>query len=255
MLTPEGLQNAATRLADARRVVVSTGAGMSRESGIPTFRDAQEGLWARFDPQELATVAGFRAAPARVWSWYAYRRGRMLSCRPHAGHAALVELEQRIPQLTLVTQNIDGLHQVAGSSAVVELHGSIHRCRCLDCGRPAEEQVPAAEDEVEREPARCHRCGGYLRPDVVWFGEMLPAEAVERAWNAVAECDVLLVVGTSGLVWPAAELPHLAKRGGATVIEVNPVASEVTPVADIFLPGPAGEVLPAIVAGMAAGQG
>jgi len=168
MLTPEGLQNAATRLADARRVVVSTGAGMSRESGIPTFRDAQEGLWARFDPQELATVAGFRAAPARVWSWYAYRRGRMLSCRPHAGHAALVELEQRIPQLTLVTQNIDGLHQVAGSSAVVELHGSIHRCRCLDCG--------------SRSPPPRTRWNGSRR------GAIAVAAICGQTWSGSARC-------------------------------------------------------------------
>jgi NAD-dependent deacetylase len=253
-MTPEGLASAAEALAGAGRVVVSTGAGMSRESGIPTFRDAQEGLWARFDPEELATEAGFRAAPSRVWSWYSYRRRLMSRCRPHPGHHALVQLEAMVREFALVTQNIDGLHQASGSSDVIELHGSIHRDRCLDCGRQAE---PAARpgaaagaefEEAEEEPPRCEACGSYLRPDVVWFGEMLPRDATERAWDLASRCDVLLVVGTSGMVWPAAELPHLARRAGARVIEINPRPSEVTPVADIFLGGPAGEVLPRLAA-------
>jgi NAD-dependent deacetylase len=247
-MTPEGLRRAAELLAKAERVVVSSGAGMSKESGIPTFRDAQEGLWARFDPEELATEAGFRAAPSRVWSWYAFRRARMGECLPHAGHSALVELQGLVPSFTLVTQNIDGLHQAAGSTGVVELHGSIRRNKCIDCGVPGEagvEQGAVGEDE---DPPRCTECGAYLRPDVVWFGEMLPEAATERAWEAARRCDVLLVVGTSGLVWPAAELPFLAKRNGATVIEVNPVASELTSVADVLLAGPAGEVLPALLA-------
>ena len=246
-MTPEGLRNAAARIADAGLVVVSTGAGMSKESGIPTFRDAQEGLWARFDPQELATEAAFRAAPARVWTWYAQRRGRMASCAPHPGHRALVDLERLVPELTVVTQNIDGLHQLAGSREVVELHGNIHRHRCLECGSPGEVDAEVATAEEQRDPPRCPQCRGMLRPDVVWFGEMLPADSVERAWAVARDCDVLLVVGTSGVVWPAAELPYLARREGATVIEVSPEPSEVTRTADIFLQGPAGVVLPALV--------
>ncbi len=246
-MTPEGLASAARALAEARRVLVSTGAGMSRESGIPTFRDAQEGLWARFSPQELATEAGFRANPRRVWSWYAWRRRRIESCAPHAGHAALVELEARVPELTVVTQNIDGLHQAAGSGEVIELHGSIRRLKCLDGGHPFAGERPPQLDEEEADPPPCPRCGSPLRPDVVWFGELLPPEATQRAWELACRCDVMLVVGTSGTVWPAAELPHVAGRAGATVIEVGPQPSEITRVATIYLQGAAGTLLPALV--------
>jgi NAD-dependent deacetylase len=231
-------------------VVVSTGAGMSRESGIPTFRDAQEGLWARFNPEELATERGFREAPARVWGWYAYRRQRILRCAPHAGHFALVELERRVPELTVVTQNIDGLHHAAGSQEVIELHGSIRRIKCLDRGHPFAGELPEppeVAEEGEIEPPLCPACGSPLRPDVVWFGELLPAEATERAWDLARTSDVMLVVGTSGMVWPAAELPFIAARAGARIIEVNPVRSEITRVADVFLEGTAGEVLPPLV--------
>ncbi len=246
-MTPEGLARAAEVLAQTQRLVVSTGAGMSRESGIPTFRDAQEGLWARFRPEELATEAGFRANPRRVWSWYAWRRHKVLGCAPHAGHRAVVEFEALIPDLVVVTQNIDGLHQEAGSSEVIELHGNIRRCKCLDRHHPYAGDLPIAQEETEEDPPSCPECGSPLRPDVVWFGEMLPAEATARAWALVRRCQVLLVVGTSGMVWPAAELPYVAARAGATVIEVNPQPSEITAVADIFLAGPAGTVLPALV--------
>jgi len=245
-VTGEALERAAARLATARRAVVSTGAGMSRESGIPTFRDAQEGLWARFSPQELATEAGFRADPRRVWSWYAERRRRIEACLPHAGHHALVELEALLPALPIVTQNIDGLHQQAGSREVVELHGSIRRAKCLDAHHPFTGALPES-DALEVDPPPCPRCGSPLRPDVVWFGEMLPEAETERAWALAGACDVMLVVGTSGTVWPAAELPHLARRAGATVIEVSPEPTDVTPAADLFLQGAAGVVLPALV--------
>lgn len=252
-MTPEGLERAARVIAAAERVLVSTGAGMSRESGIPTFRDAQEGLWAHFDPQELATEQGFRAAPARVWGWYAHRRHRIAVCEPHAGHRALVELERCVPELTVVTQNIDGLHQAAGSGEVVELHGSIHRVRCLDCGRPGSPAEPQPQDG-EEEPPRCDHCGSWMRPGVVWFGELLAEAATKRAWDLAERCDVLLVVGTSGVVWPAADLPHVARRHGANVVEVNSEPSEVTPVVDVFLQGPAGVVLPRLTAAVAAAR-
>ena len=250
-MEPEGLARAAGWLAAAGRVVVSTGAGMSRESGIPTFRDALEGLWARFDPRELATEEGFRRNPRRVWSWYAGRRRRVLDARPHPGYFALVELEALVPALTVVTQNVDGLHAIAGSADVVELHGSLRRVKCLDRHHPFDGDLPDGGDDAEADPPPCPVCGSPLRPDVVWFGEMLPERAVERAWALAERCGVLLLVGTSGTVWPAAELPHVAKRAGARVIEVNPEPSELTQVADVFLQGRAGEVLPALARAVA----
>ncbi|HEV2129649.1 MAG TPA: NAD-dependent deacylase [Longimicrobiaceae bacterium] len=246
-MTPEGLERAADALAQARRVVVSTGAGMSAESGIPTFRDAQEGLWARFSPQQLATEAGFRANPRRVWSWYAWRRRRIESCVPHAGHTALVELEALVPESTVVTQNIDGLHQAADSREVIELHGNIRRLKCLDRGHPFTGELPPGANEEESDPPPCPTCSSPLRPDVVWFGEMLPEDATRRAWELAGRCDAMLVVGTSGTVWPAAELPHGARRAGATVIEVGPQPSEITRAANVYLQGAAGRVLPALV--------
>jgi NAD-dependent deacetylase len=250
VVTQGFLDRAADWIASARHVVVSTGAGMSKESGIPTFRDALDGLWARYDPQELATEAAFRRNPRRVWSWYAHRRRMIERCRPNPGHFALAELERMVPRLTLVTQNIDGLHAAAGSTDVVELHGSIRRVKCLDAGHvlPGPPPEDGAGEDEERGPPPCPVCGSPLRPDVVWFGEMLPEAAVERAWAAAGGCDVLLVVGTSGTVWPAAELPSVARNGGAKVIEVNPEESELTTRAvDLFLHGGAGSVLPALV--------
>jgi len=250
-MEPEGLDRAAEWLAAAERVVVSTGAGMSRESGIPTFRDAMEGLWARFDPQKLATEQGFRRNPRRVWSWYAWRRHKVAEARPHPGYFALVELEALVPSLAVVTQNVDGLHAIAGSRDVVELHGSLRRVKCLDRHHPFVGELPEGGADAETDPPPCPVCGSPLRPDVVWFGEMLPEGAVERAWTLAAECGVLLLVGTSGTVWPAAELPHVAQRVGARVIEVNPEPSELTEVASVFLQGRAGEVLPALVRAVA----
>lgn len=250
-MEPEGLARAAEWLAEAERVVVSTGAGMSRESGIPTFRDAMEGLWARFDPQELATVEGFRRNPRRVWGWYAWRRRKVAEAEPHPGYFALVELESLVAALTVVTQNVDGLHATAGSRDVVELHGSLRRVKCLDRHHPFGGVLAEGDVDGETDPPPCPACGSPLRPDVVWFGEVLPERAVERAWTLAAECGVLLLVGTSGTVWPAAELPHVAHRAGARVIEVNPEPSELTGVADVFLQGRAGEVLPALVRAVA----
>lgn len=242
----ERVDRAAELLAGAQRVLVSTGAGMSRESGIPTFRDAVAGLWAQFDPQALATEAGFRANPRRVWSWYAWRRRRVAEARPHAGHHAVAELGRLVPELTVATQNVDGLHRAAGSPDVIELHGNIMRLKCLEHGHPFRGAL-REEDAEEHDPPACPECGSPLRPDVVWFGEMLPEQAVRRAWAAAEACDVLLLVGTSGTVWPAAELPHVAREAGAHVIEVNPEHSQVTPLADVFIQGRAGEALPPLL--------
>ena len=228
-------------LRDARRVVALTGSGISAESGVPTFRDAQTGLWARYDPRELATPEAFARDPELVWKWYAWRRGLVEGARPNAGHRALAVLQRSAPVFSLVTQNVDGLHQEAGSSGVVELHGNIRRSRC-----PAE-NVPAETDETDHLPPLCPNCGSPLRPDVVWFGEALPAEGLRVASEAARSCDVLLSVGTSGLVYPAASLPYEALKSGATVIEINPDPTPLSALTDFAVRGEAGEVLPTLV--------
>jgi NAD-dependent deacetylase len=248
--TADAVMRAADQLASARRVVVTTGAGMSRESGLPTFREALTGLWARFDPEALATEAAFRRHPAQVFGWYAWRRGLARAAVPHAGYHALVALERLVGELVVVTQNVDGLHGRVGSSRVLELHGSLERFSCLEARHPfpaSDVPAPAPEPEGACEPPRCRRCGALVRPDVVWFGEPLPAEVMRAAWEASARCDTMLVVGTSGLVHPAAELPVIARRAGATVIEINPEPSEISPVAHVACRGLAGAVLPALV--------
>ena len=225
----------------ARRVVALTGSGISAESGVPIFRDAQTGLWARYDPQELATPEAFARDPELVWSWYAWRRRLVEGARPNAGHAALAEIERSVPEFSLVTQNVDGLHQEAGSDNVLELHGNIRRTRC-----PAE-NVTVEAVEGDHLPPLCPNCGSPLRPDVVWFGEALPAAQLEAASEAARSCDLFLSVGTSGLVYPAASLPYEALEGGAAVVEVNPEPTPLAPHADFSVRGRAGEVLPALV--------
>jgi NAD-dependent deacetylase len=234
-----------TALRAAKLVAVLTGAGISAESGIATFRDAQDGLWARFDPRELATPSAFARNPKRVWDWYAWRRERVGCAEPNAGHRALVALERRIPEFALVTQNVDGLHQRAGSRGVVELHGNITRVKCSREGT----LVTQWKDNGTDVP-RCPDCGAFLRPDVVWFEELLPADALAAAEDAARRCDLLLVIGTSAEVYPAAALPESARRAGAVVVEVNPNATALSSVADHVLRGPAGTVLPALVAGL-----
>ncbi len=219
-------------------VVVLTGAGVSAESGVPTFR-GPEGLWRTFRPEDLATPEAFARDPVLVWEWYDWRRQRIANCRPNPAHRVLAEMEAALPDFTLITQNVDGLHQAAGSRRVLELHGNIWRVRCTRCGRVGEDRrVPLPEI-----PPRC-ACGGLLRPDVVWFGEPLPPAVLEEAWEAAARCRWMLVVGTSALVQPAASLPVVAHRNGARLIEVNVSDTPLTPLADEVLRGPAGEVLP-----------
>jgi len=231
------------RLRRARSVAALTGAGVSAESGVPTFRDAQTGLWASFDPQELATPSAFARRPKFVWDWYAWRRERVAEAKPNPGHFALAAIERRVPEFLLITQNVDGLHQAAGSASVVELHGNIRRVKCSrGCG-----VVATWEDAGPDEPPRCATCGAFLRPDVVWFEEMLPPAALDRAEDAACHCDVLLVVGTSAEVYPAAALPAAARRHGAMVVEINPQPTALSGEADHVLRGPAGIVLPALV--------
>lgn len=228
----------------ARFVAVLTGAGVSAESGVPTFRDAQRGLWAQFDPRELATPGAFARNPKRVWDWYALRREMVGRAVPNAGHRALAALERRVPDFLLATQNVDGLHQRAGSERVVELHGNITRVRCSREGTV----VARWDSGSAGAPPRCPQCGAPLRPDVVWFEEPLPAGALAAAEDAARRCDVLIVAGTSAEVYPAAALPESALRRGARVVEVNPNETPLSAHADDVLRGPAGVVLPALVA-------
>lgn len=245
----DALQQAAEWLATAERVAVLTGAGISRESGVPTFRDAQEGLWARYDPMELASPEGFRRDPALVWRWYEWRRALVGRAQPNPGHGALVRLEALVPYLTVITQNVDGLHHAAGSRNLVELHGNLQRFKCFERGHLVPAELLSTDERV---PPCCPQCGALVRPDVVWFGEMLPEVALRQARDEVAAAEVLLVVGTSGLVQPAASLPLVAVEAGARSIEINPDRTALTPHLDLHLSGPAGRILPALVDAVAA---
>ena len=230
-------------LKSSQRVTVLTGAGISAESGVPTFREAQSGLWSRFDPTELATPEAFKQDPKLVWEWYTWRRQLVSQAKPNPGHYALVEMEDFYPDFTLITQNVDGLHRLAGSRSIIELHGDISRTRC------SQENVQISEQTESNEfPPRCPHCGSLLRPDVVWFGESLPPKALADALQAVNSCQVFLSVGTSTLVEPAASLPFLALRNGATVIEINPQRTLLTPLANFSSNHPAGIALPKLAA-------
>jgi NAD-dependent deacetylase len=229
-------------LRSARRVAVFTGAGISAESGVPTFR-GNEGIWKKFNPEELATFSAFMKNPALVWEWYRLRKEVMTTVRPNAGHEAIVALE-RYYRVSVITQNIDNLHARAGSTVVHELHGNISRNYCTGCGKfYADADLNLGSVAVPR----CPLCAGAIRPDVVWFGELLP----EQEWNAGVDAarwaDVFFCVGTSGVVYPAASLPSIAKQAGAMVVEINVEPTDLTPAMDESLFGAAGDILPRIV--------
>jgi len=229
-------------LKKAQRITVLTGAGISAESGVPTFRDAQSGLWERYRPEELATPEAFQRNPRLVWEWYTWRRELVSQAKPNPGHNALVKMERSVPQFTLVTQNVDGLHRRAGSLNVLELHGDIRRTKCSREGTLIE-----SWSETSDIPPRCPHCGGLMRPDVVWFGEALPAKVLELAWLAAQDCDVFFSIGTSAVVYPAATLPDLALQKLIPVVEINPVETPLSHQARYILNGLAGEILPALV--------
>ncbi|HEX6117845.1 MAG TPA: NAD-dependent deacylase [Dongiaceae bacterium] len=233
------------RLRTAERIVAFTGAGISAESGLSTFRDAQTGLWAKYRPEDLATPQAFQRNPRMVWEWYQWRRGFVAKAEPNSGHHALARIEAARPGFFLATQNVDGLHARAGSRNLVELHGNIGRTVCFDRRHLAERWNP-----VDEPPPRCSQCGGLLRPDVVWFGEALPEDALHQAQEAAAECDLFLSIGTSTMVYPAAELPFIAGSNGATVVEINPDFTPLSRLADFTLREKAGKALPAIAAAM-----
>ena len=229
-------------LRSAYSVAVLTGSGISAESGVPTFRDAQTGLWVRYDPMELATPEAFTRDPRLVWEWYAWRRKLVEGASPNPGHEALAELERRVPEFALMTQNVDGLHRRAGSQRVIELHGNIMLSKCSREG-----VVVASRTDGPEVPPICSRCGALLRPDVVWFGEALPVAALTQAFEVSRDCDLFLSAGTSGIVQPAASLPFEALRGGVSVVEVNPDETPLTRHVEYGLRGRAGELLPALV--------
>jgi NAD-dependent deacetylase len=221
-------------------VAVLTGAGVSAESGVPTFR-GEGGLWREHRPEELATPGAFRRDPALVWEWYDWRRGVIDACRPNAAHETLAAMEQALGGLTLITQNVDGLHTLVGSQRVLALHGNIWRQRCTRGCRPdwLDRTVP-----LPQIPPTCPDCGGLARPDVVWFGESLPGEILEAAFAAAQQCGVMLVVGTSALVQPAASLPWVALEAGAYVVEFNPQPTPLSSAVQEVVRAPAAAALP-----------
>ena len=234
----------------ARSMVFFTGAGASSESGIPTFRDALTGLWERFDAEALATPEAFLNDPALVWGWYEWRRMQVRQAQPHPGHLAMAALEECLPAVTVITQNVDDLHERAGSRRVIHLHGSLLAPRCFDCGHPYRlppESLDAPVDGQRLPPPRCPVCHGQVRPGVVWFNEPLPDQAWQTALEACRAADLCFVIGTSGLVWPAADLPYQAHQAGARVVQVNPVITRYPNLPTLDLQGQAGRVLPAIL--------
>lgn len=229
-------------LRKAERVAALTGAGVSQESGLRTFRDAQTGLWAQYKPTELASPEAYERDPKLVWDWYAWRREAIKGVRPNPGHYALVDMAYHVPDFSLITQNVDNLHRMAGSPKLIELHGNIQRVKCSSCGQQAE-----AWDEANGDVPECEACGGMLRPDVVWFGESLPRAELESAVKAARACHVFFSIGTSGMVQPAASLAYAARNRGAVVVEVNAEPTPLTPKVDFAMHGKSGEILPSLV--------
>ncbi|MDE1894798.1 MAG: NAD-dependent deacylase [Xanthomonadaceae bacterium] len=239
---------------EAESVVILTGAGMSAESGIPTFRDAQNGLWSQFDPLRLASAAAYRDDKALVWGWYVWRMAMVRQAQPHAGHRALAQLAALKPGMTVVTQNVDDLHERAGSADAIHLHGNLFASRCFACARPAGDVgIPTcavSEPTLRLPPPRCTHCDGHIRPGVVWFGEPLPETSWQQAVERAHGCDLLLAVGTSGVVYPAASLPGIARARGARVVEINPVATDLSCKADAVWRTTAGEGLSKLFAAL-----
>ena len=227
------------RIRQSKRASVLTGAGISAESGIPTFRGAG-GIWEKYDYRKLATMQGFREDPGLVWEWYQLRQREMKKAKPNPAHETIAEMEAHFERFAVLTQNIDGMHKLAGSRNVIELHGSIWRMRC-----PRDGTIITLDAPVNEIPPLC-QCGSILRPDVVWFGEPLPSEVAEAASKAAAESEVMFVVGTSAVVYPAAALPILTKNSGGLVVEINTEPTDLSSYADLSIFARAGEALPAL---------
>ncbi|MDK2869323.1 MAG: NAD-dependent deacetylase [Pyrococcus sp.] len=234
-------------LAKSSMAIAFTGAGISAESGIPTFR-GKDGLWRKYRAEELATPEAFKRDPKLVWEFYKWRIKKILEARPNPAHIALAEMEKMGIIKAVITQNVDDLHKEAGSINVIELHGNIFRIKCTSCSyREYLKETGRIEWLLSQELPKCPNCGSFLRPDVVWFGEALPEKELTTAFSLAKKADVVLVVGTSGVVYPAAYIPYIVKESGGIVVEVNIEPSSITPIADFFLRGKAGEILPRLV--------
>jgi NAD-dependent deacetylase len=229
-------------LKNTRSLFVLTGAGISSESGVPTFR-GEEGLWRNYSAEQLATPEAFGRNPSLGWEWYHWRQSVIRKAVPNPGHRALAELEKHCEHFLLLTQNVDNLHQRAGSRNVLELHGNIFRARCLLCGRTVEHGV---DQEVNTPLPRCE-CGGLLRPDVVWFGELIPADVWNDSLFFLQSADLAMVCGTSGVVWPAAMIPNIACERGVKTIEINLEPTAISSIVDVSIIGKAGEILPKLL--------
>lgn len=242
-------QDLIATLKKTKHVVVFTGAGVSAESGIPTFRDSLTGLWERFNAEDLATPGAFRKDKELVWGWYEWRRMRVLQAQPNPAHVAIAALATLVPKLTIVTQNVDDLHERAGSVDVLHLHGSLHSPRCASCGQShiLPSGIPMEPEGGRRLCPPVCNCGGFVRPGVVWFGEDLPVRELRQAFEAAQECDVLFTIGTSGLVQPAARIPSLAKQAGACVVQINPISTTQDHECTWSLRGNAGDIMPCLL--------
>lgn len=234
----------------SQSLVILTGAGVSAESGIPTFRDLVTGVWQNFDAQKLASADGFVADPALVWSFYEWCRDKVSKIEPNPAHHAIASLVSKIPNLSVITQNVDDLHERAGNNGVIHLHGRLNHSRCFRCNEPhadlennAAKKSPLDRDQII-DPPHCRKCGGLIRPDVIWFGEALPQNEYNLSEVLCMEADLLLIIGTSGLVYPAANLPYLAKQAGARIAQINYEVNEFESIADFNLYGKAGKLLP-----------
>lgn len=230
-----------SKLKNANKILFFTGAGISAESGIPTFR-GKDGIWNKLKPEELANFNAFLRNPDMVWEWYQYRRKIINETQPNAGHHAIKSFENYFNEVNVVTQNVDNLHNRAGSKNVFELHGNIERNYCIDCYKNFDEK----DFSVDKVP-RCKYCGGLIRPDVVWFGEMLPQDVFAMAEEKAKMCDVCFIIGTTGIVFPAAYIPLIAKENGAYLVEINLTETELSDKVNLSLFGKAGEILPAIL--------
>ncbi|RCK75149.1 MAG: NAD-dependent protein deacetylase of SIR2 family [Ignavibacteriae bacterium] len=229
-------------LKSAQSVAVLTGAGISAESGVPTFR-GDDGLWKKFRPEELANFNAFIRNTEIVWEWYKYRKQLIANVKPNPGHYALVEMENIFPEFAIITQNVDNLHRRAGSKKIFELHGNIQRNYCIGCKKEFSDEIIFSKFEVPK----CDVCNDLIRPGVVWFGELLPEDQWNEAEKSTRTCDIFFTIGTSGVVYPAASLPYIAKESGAFVIEINPEPTQITSIVDEFLQGKSGEILPELV--------